>query len=210
VAIKKTVPIAQDCHVASLLAKTGEWRLVAMATTPLGAGCILRRMYKKSSGFARSVTPGESAQSTSFRLCKPVQSGSFAFMYDVGWSLRRAREVMNISIYNAKLHLFPRHCEERSDVANPRTWYGIPDCHVASRLAMTREGAAQAGDCAGRGHRFPALQAGTKRELCFYVRRRLEPTPSEDCFVASPPCNDGGGAAPPVILHCIPFALPLQ
>jgi hypothetical protein len=27
-------------------------------------------------------------------------------------------------------------------------------------------------------HRFPALQAGAKRELCFYVRRRLEPAPS--------------------------------
>jgi hypothetical protein len=25
-----------------------------------------------------------------FRLCKPVQSGSFAFRYDAGWSLRRA------------------------------------------------------------------------------------------------------------------------
>jgi hypothetical protein len=28
-------------------------------------------------------------------------------------------------------------------------------------------------------HRLPALQAGAKRELCFYVRRRLEPAPSE-------------------------------
>jgi hypothetical protein len=27
---------------------------------------------------------------TAFRLCKPVQSWSFAFMYDAGWSLRRA------------------------------------------------------------------------------------------------------------------------
>jgi hypothetical protein len=27
---------------------------------------------------------------TAFRLYKPVQSWSFAFMYDVGWSLRRA------------------------------------------------------------------------------------------------------------------------
>jgi hypothetical protein len=27
-------------------------------------------------------------------------------------------------------------------------------------------------------HRFPALQAGAKLELCFYVRRRLEPAPS--------------------------------
>jgi hypothetical protein len=27
---------------------------------------------------------------TACRLCKPVQSWSFAFMYDVGWSLRRA------------------------------------------------------------------------------------------------------------------------
>jgi hypothetical protein len=27
---------------------------------------------------------------TDFRLCKPVQSGSFAFMCDAGWSLRRA------------------------------------------------------------------------------------------------------------------------
>jgi hypothetical protein len=29
-----------------------------------------------------------------------------------------------------------------------------------------------------QGHRFPALQAGAKLELCFYVRRRLEPAPS--------------------------------
>jgi hypothetical protein len=28
-------------------------------------------------------------------------------------------------------------------------------------------------------HGFPALQAGAKRELCFYVRRRLEPAQSE-------------------------------
>jgi hypothetical protein len=28
-------------------------------------------------------------------------------------------------------------------------------------------------------HGLPALQAGAKRELCFYVRRRLEPAPSE-------------------------------
>jgi hypothetical protein len=27
-------------------------------------------------------------------------------------------------------------------------------------------------------HRFPALQAGAKQELCCYVRRRLEPAPS--------------------------------
>jgi hypothetical protein len=27
-------------------------------------------------------------------------------------------------------------------------------------------------------HCLPALQAGAKQELCFYVRRRLEPTPS--------------------------------
>jgi hypothetical protein len=27
-------------------------------------------------------------------------------------------------------------------------------------------------------HGLPALQAGAKLELCFYVRRRLEPTPS--------------------------------
>jgi hypothetical protein len=26
---------------------------------------------------------------------------------------------------------------------------------------------------------LPALQAGAKLELCFYARRRLEPTPSE-------------------------------
>jgi hypothetical protein len=29
-------------------------------------------------------------QDGAFRLCQPVQSWSFAFMYDAGWSLRRA------------------------------------------------------------------------------------------------------------------------
>jgi hypothetical protein len=35
---------------------------------------------------------------------------------------------------------FSRHCEARSDVAIQRAWYGILDCHVATRLAMTRWG----------------------------------------------------------------------
>jgi hypothetical protein len=45
-----------------------------------------------------------------------------------------------------------RHlCEERSDVAIQRTWYDILDCHVATLLAMTGEGATQDGACAERG-----------------------------------------------------------
>jgi hypothetical protein len=31
---------------------------------------------------------------------------------------------------------FSRHCEERSDVAIRRTWYGIMDCHVATLLPV--------------------------------------------------------------------------
>jgi hypothetical protein len=46
---------------------------------------------------------------------------------------------------------------------------------------------------------LPALQAGAKPELCFYIRRRLEPTPSgggygiPDCHVATLPMTIGGG-----------------
>jgi hypothetical protein len=41
-----------------------------------------------------------------------------------------------------------RHCEERSDVAIQDTVPCALDCHVASLLAMTGEGATKAGDCA--------------------------------------------------------------
>jgi hypothetical protein len=39
-------------------------------------------------------------------------------------------------------------CEERSDVAIRNTVPCALDCHVATLLAMTEEGAMQAGDCA--------------------------------------------------------------
>jgi hypothetical protein len=43
-------------------------------------------------------------------------------------------------------------------------------------------------------HGFPALQAGATREICFYVRRRLEPTPSEGGRVFLLICNPPLGA----------------
>jgi putative flippase GtrA len=215
----------------------------------------------QSSSFARSVTPSESAQSTSFRLFKPVQSWSFAFNDDVGFSLRRAgwKSVLRMperllpggetvsgcrrdncpaekrspgagetfarrkNVLRMPERLLPggktfsgcrrNFCpaEKRSPDAGDtfarrknvlrmperllpggKTFSGCRRdfCPVAKRSPDAGEIFPNWGNvlplgagwslrrARGRTKGLPALQAGAKLELCFYVRRRLETAPS--------------------------------